>query len=97
MPTRRIFDCEDSEYEKFQKYVIPLQIFESYCSNNECILANVTIFLGEDLFLKRDHNENVNFGTWLECSECSAILCRRFIRSPPWLIVQPLYDCLENI
>ena len=73
-----------------------IQENEIYCSNSECSLKNISIETRKDYFFKRDLNVNVSIVNWKDCTKCSSILCKRFLRTPSWLVMQTLYDCIRT-
>jgi len=88
MPKRRVFDCEDNEYNMFIQFLRPFQKFELYCGQNQCALKNVAVKTKVDLYFSREQNNKFVLTTLDNCSNCGANLLMRFLQTPPWLIIQ---------
>jgi hypothetical protein len=92
-PTRRVFDCMDSEYDIVVKHLDFYQQYELKCDDMSCSLFDVKVETRKELFFERDENENIDFyfASKHKCSSCSSCLIKSFIQTPPWLFISVIY------
>ena len=99
--SRRAFDCCDSEYEKFIRHVNPLQEYQLYCGNSDCELSDIAVQHGRDFFFEmRDMNTQGQaiLSNLTACTNCGSNLSIRFLNTPPYLLIQPIYrNYLDNM
>lgn len=94
-PSRRTFDCIDSEYEIFIRFINPLQQYHFFCGNNNCVLKDISINNGRDLFFKPNlfnSKGEAILSNLNSCSNCLSDLSIRFINNPSFILIQPLYN-----
>jgi len=88
-PTRRTFDCFGSEYDQFIRHVKFLQEFEMHCADKNCPLFKVKEYSNDEIYVRRDDNDNIVYLEDRTCQICKKCLSLVFKRnSPPWLILQ---------
>jgi hypothetical protein len=97
-PSRRVFDCKDTEYDKVARYLNNYQEFELKCINQKCDLFDIVVENRNELYFVRDDNNNIHFSLNDEykCRNCSSIQLKHFNRLPPWLIITVNYRTLND-
>lgn len=90
--SRKIFDCENNEFDAIVQYLNKYQEFKFECKNTNCNRFLIPIHEKRNqLYCDKDENENfvLNHNNII-CSECLNVLSIEFYQTPPWLVVQTL-------
>ena len=99
-PSRRVFNCEDNEYDKIVKYFNLTQTVNFFCCNKTCALNEITVKTEDQLYFRKDMNNNVCL-TFIDKHNCTNFLLKRLVHTTPWLFMSSLkkndFMCFDEL
>ena len=86
-PSRRVFNCEDNEYDKIVKYLNFIQTIIFFCCNKTCSLNGITVKTEDQLYFRKDMNNKfcLTFIDEHNCANCGNFLSKRLTQTTPWI------------
>ena len=73
-----------------------MQEYQLYCANSDCELFSIAVEHGKDFFFKPDLQGQAILSILTACHNCGLVLSIRFIKTPPYLLIQPLYRHINS-